>query len=79
MDGTAPDYYQQLQVSPNLTNPSYPPYRSGVTFYEVVDEGMPAATGQALANPQFGAEGAQQFFIPGYKSLKPLYTVPFKE
>ncbi len=79
MDGTAIDYYQKLQVSPNLTSPAYPPYRSGVTFYEVVDDGMPAATGQALANSQFGAGGAQQVFIPGYQSLKPLYTVPFKQ
>jgi hypothetical protein len=78
MDGTAVDYYSRLQVSPNLTNPTYPPYRSGVTFYEVVDDGIPAATGQALANTQFGPGGAQQLFIPGYQSLKPVKQVPFK-
>jgi hypothetical protein len=78
-DGTAEDYYQNLQIGPNTTNPNYPPYRSGVTIYQVNTDNVPAAMGNALANPQFGPGGAPQLFIPGYKdALTPVYSIPFK-
>ncbi|MDE1150581.1 MAG: DUF6531 domain-containing protein [Azospirillaceae bacterium] len=75
--GTAEGYYNNLQIRPNIDNPDFPKYRSGVTVYEVAEE-APAATGQTLANPQYGTGGATQVFIPSYKtSLKPLYSIPF--
>lgn len=78
-DGSAESYYQNLQIGPNTANPSYPPYRSGVTIYQVNTEDLSAASSNALANPQFGPGGARQFFIPDYKSsLTPVYSVPFK-
>ncbi|SMC28477.1 hypothetical protein SAMN02745857_03278 [Andreprevotia lacus DSM 23236] len=78
-DGTAADFYKQLQIGPNLSNPAYPPYRSGVTIYEVTAESAPAASGISLANPQFGPGGAPQLFIPDYQgTLTPLYSIPFK-
>jgi hypothetical protein len=78
-NGTAEDFYQQLQISPNLTNPAYPPYRNGVTIYETTGGSTPAASGSALANPQFGPGKAPQLFIPGYNdALTPVYSIPFK-
>jgi len=78
-DGTAESYYQNLQIGPNTTNPSFPPYRSGVTIYQVNTEALPAASSNALANPQFGPGGKPQLFIPGYQgSLTPIYSIPFK-
>ena len=76
-DGSAADYYDRLQIAPN-TNPAYPPYRSGVTVYEVNGD-TPAASGTALANPDNGAGQAPQYFIPGYQDkLTPLYSIPFR-
>ena len=78
-DGTAQSYYDNLQIAPNRTNTSYPPYRSGVTEYEVNTDNLPAATSNALANPKNGSGGAPQYFIPDYQSgLTPVRTVPFK-
>ena len=78
-DGTAESYYQNLQIGPNTTNPDFPPYRRGVTIYQVNTDGLPAASSNALANPQFGPGGAPQLFIPGYQnSLTPVYSIPFK-
>jgi filamentous hemagglutinin len=80
MDGTAQDFYRKLQIGPNLTNPAYPPYRNGVTIYEVVTDSTKAASGITLANPQFGPGGALQLFIPDYdRALTPVYSIPFKK
>lgn len=77
--GTAEGFYEGLQIQPNLTNPAYPPYRSGVTIYQVGSD-TNAATGSALENPQFGPGGVGQVFIPNYQnSLTPLYSIPFKK
>ena len=77
-DGTAQGYYDKLQIAPGK-NPAYPPYRSGVTAYQVNTDDLPAASSQALANPGNGAGGAPQYFIPDYKTgLTPLGTTPFK-
>ena len=77
--GTAKGFYEGLQIQPNLTNPAYSLYRSGVTIYQVGSD-TSAATGSALANPQFGPGGVAQVFIPNYQnSLTPLYSIPFKK
>ena len=77
MDGSAQDYYDKLQIAPNVTNPAYPPYRSGLTVYEANTD-LPAATIVVQANTQNGTGGAQQFFIPGAKDgLTPVQTTPF--
>ena len=76
-DGSAAGYYDALQIAPNTTNPVYPPYREGVTIYEVNSD-TPVATSNALANPGNGAGGAQQFYVPGYQgALTPVYSIPF--
>jgi filamentous hemagglutinin len=76
--GTAEGFYEGLQIQPNLTSPAYPPYRNGVTIYQVVSD-TKAAAGTALANPQFGSGGVGQVFIPNYQNvLIPLYSIPFK-
>lgn len=76
--GTAEGFYEGLQIQPNLTNLAYPPYRSGVTIYEVGSDTR-AAVGSALANPQFGPGGIGQVFIPNFQnSLTPIYSIPFK-
>jgi uncharacterized Zn-binding protein involved in type VI secretion len=77
-DGTAQGYYDALQIAPG-TNPAYPPYRSGVTAYQVNTDNLPAASSQALANPGNGAGGAPQYYIPDYQTgLTPIGTTPFK-
>lgn len=77
-DGTAQGYYDKLQIAPG-TNADYPPYRSGVTAYQVNTDNLPAASSQALANPGNGSGGANQYYIPDYKTgLTPLNTTPFK-
>lgn len=77
--GTAEGYYQGLQVQPNTTNLHYPMYRNGVTVYEAAQD-IPVATAPTLANPQFGAGGVNQIYIPGFKTqLNPLYSIPFRK
>jgi hypothetical protein len=77
--GTAEGYYQGLQMEPKFSNPAYPPYRSGVTVYQVNSNSTSAATGTALANPQYGSGGLQQLVIPSYQNdLTPIYSIPFK-
>jgi filamentous hemagglutinin len=78
MDGTAGDYYRSLQIAPNA-NPAFPPYRNGVTIYQV-NQDAPAAYGAGtVANPQFGPGGKPQYFIPDFGDvLTPLFSIPFK-
>jgi hypothetical protein len=52
-------------------------YRPGVTVYEVT-EPTPAASGIVSANPQNGAGGLPQLYIPNYSNLKPVQYIPFK-
>jgi filamentous hemagglutinin len=78
--GTAEGYYQSLQIQPNLTNLAYPPYRNGVTIYQVSGNTPAAYSASTTANPQFGPGGAPQFFIPSYlASLTPVFSIPFKK
>ncbi|ENN88487.1 filamentous hemagglutinin family outer membrane protein [Rhizobium freirei PRF 81] len=78
--GTAKGYYGALQIAPNTTNPAYPPYRNGVTVYQVVGNTSAAFSSSTTANPDWGNGGAPQFFIPSYKdSLVPLFSIPFKD
>jgi hypothetical protein len=68
-DATA--LFQGLQVGPYRGT-----YRPGMTAYRVTRD-VPAAFGITRANPQFGAGGAPQVYLPGYEDvLEPLYSVP---
>ena len=47
-----------------------------MTAYRVKSD-LPAAYGNVSANPQFGAGGADQYYIPDFKdNLEPLYSIP---
>ena len=68
-DSTA--IFQSLQVGPYKGT-----YRPGMTAYRVKSD-LPAAYGNVSANPQFGAGGADQYYIPDFKdNLEPLYSIP---
>jgi hypothetical protein len=76
-NGTAQDFYMQLQIGSNLTRPASEPYRSGVTIYDVTGDTQ-AASGTALVNSHFGPRGAPQLFTPDFKSVvRPVYSIPF--
>lgn len=77
-DGSAAGYYDHLQIAPNTSNPAYPPYRSGVTIYELNED---TVVGQATtsANPHLGGGGATQYFLSDPQNqLSPVYSIPFK-
>jgi hypothetical protein len=77
--GTAKGYYNALQIKPNTDVP-YPPYRDGVTIYQVNGNTSAAYSSATTANPVWGSGGAPQFFIPDFKnSLVPLFSIPFKD
>lgn len=69
-------YYEGLQIAPNLTNAAYDVIRDGVIVYRV-SESTPAAFSLTRANPQFGAGGLPQIYIPDYLSLQPVEFFPF--
>ena len=46
----------------------YPLYRPGMTQYEVTQD-IIVGFSKALANPQFGTGGFEQYFIPDYKNV----------
>lgn len=69
-------YYEGVQVAPNLTNPAYDVVRDGLTIYRVTDI-TPAAFGRALANPQYGKGGLPQVFVPDFSTLQPAGFIPF--
>ncbi|WP_127479578.1 hypothetical protein [Nocardioides pantholopis] len=54
---SAPDVWEGLQVGPNVHD-----YRGSVVEIQV-NNPVPAATGETLANPQYGAGGTQQYFL----------------
>jgi RHS repeat-associated protein len=62
--------FQGLQVGKG----AYPQYRPGVTAYELTQD-LPVGYSRALANPQFGAGGLPQYYIPQTESLKELYSI----
>lgn len=60
---------QGLQIAPRAGA-----YRPGLTAFRLT-ENVQAARSVALANPQFGAGGFEQFFIPGFEDVtEPLVT-----
>lgn len=69
----AASLFKGLQVAPNPTLG----YRPGVTMYRVTAD-TEAAFSQALANPQFGSGGLPQYYIPNFKSLEPVLSIPLK-
>jgi hypothetical protein len=76
--GTAEGYYEALQIKPNTDNLAYSLYRNGVTIYQVSGNTPVAFSSSTTANPDWGAGGAPQFFIPDYNnSLVPLFSIPF--
>lgn len=56
--------YEGLQVGKN----GYPQYREFMTQY-IVKEDITVAYSKALANPQYGAGGYEQFFIDKYEQV----------
>jgi hypothetical protein len=63
--------FEGLQVAPHPVHG----YRPSVVAYEVLEE-APAAFGIVRANPQFGAGGYPQLFIPNWQGrLRPVYRV----
>lgn len=70
-NGSRSALFQGLQVQPH---PQFG-YRPGVRAYEVTQD-TPAAFGITRANPQHGAGGLPQIFVPDYSTLKPLGTTP---
>jgi len=52
-------------------------YRGQVGIYEVTGN-TPAAFGTTYANPQFGAGGLPQIFIPDYSGLQLIKIIPLK-
>lgn len=65
--------FQGLQVS---KHPQFG-YRGSVGIYKV-NGNTPAAFGTTYANPQFGAGGLPQIFIPDYSGLRLIKTIPLK-
>ncbi|MCX6180610.1 MAG: FG-GAP-like repeat-containing protein [Bacteroidetes bacterium] len=65
--------WEGLQVKPHdVRGP-----RTEVGIYTVVGD-TPAAFGTTYANPQFGAGGLPQIFIPNFEGLKLVETIPLK-
>ena len=69
-------YYQGVQVAPNLTNPAYDVVRDGLTVYRATQE-TSAAFSRTLADPQYGKGGLPQVFVPNYSTLEPVGFIPF--
>jgi RHS repeat-associated protein len=73
--GTRAGLGEALQVQPH---PQFG-YRPGVTAY-VVTEDTPAASAITRANPQFGAGGAPQVYVPAYQTtLSPVHSIPLSK
>ena len=70
-NGSRSQLFQGLQVEPH---PQFG-YRPAVRAYEVTQD-TPAAFGITRANPQHGAGGLPQIFVPDYSTFKPLSTTP---
>jgi hypothetical protein len=70
-NGSRSQLFQGLQVQPH---PKFG-YRPAVRAYEVTQD-TPAAFGITRANPQHGAGGLPQIFVPDYSNFKPLATTP---
>jgi RHS repeat-associated protein len=65
--------FEGLQVAPQASTKAY---RPAVTAFIVMQD-TPAAFGIVRANPQFGAGGYPQLFIPAWSSdLKPVFEIP---
>ena len=69
-------YYEGVQVAPNLTNAAHDVVRDGLTIYRV-PESLPAAFGRSLENTQWGKGGLPQVFVPDYSKLEPVGFIPF--
>jgi hypothetical protein len=71
----ATEIFEGLQV----TEGEYGQFRPGMTAYTVTED-TPAASSQALANPDYGVGGFLQYFIPNYKNvLQPFLSIALKD
>jgi uncharacterized Zn-binding protein involved in type VI secretion len=73
LGGSQQTLFQGLQVKPHDVYG----YRPNVRAYEVTAD-TPAAMGITSANPQHGAGGLPQIFVPELGNLKPLDVIPLK-
>jgi hypothetical protein len=62
MGDNAADVFEGVQVGPGAAGGAHPGYRDSMVELHVNTD-IPAATGTALANPQFGAGGTTQYFL----------------
>lgn len=54
---------------------NHPTYRKGMTLYVVMQD-TTAAYSRALANPQYGPGGSDQYVIPNYQTvLQPVFSL----
>ena len=63
LGGDAQRYYEGVQVASRATDGGTATYRGGMRTYQV-DEPFPVAVSIAQHNPQFGAGGLPQYFLP---------------
>lgn len=63
-DFNASAVWEGAQVGPGPAGGPYDPYRGGMITLEVAGSDVRAATGIAQANPQYGAGGSTQYFLP---------------
>ncbi len=71
--GDATKLFEGLQVPPY-----YGQYRNGVTAFEVIQE-CPGAFGLVRENPQYGAGGFAQVYVPNWEQkLRPVVSYPLK-
>jgi len=67
--------FQGLQTAPQASTGAF---RPAATAFEVVED-TPAAFGIVRANPQWGAGGYPQVYVPDWQSkLRPVFEIPLK-
>jgi hypothetical protein len=67
--------FQGLQTAPQASTGAF---RPAATAFEVVED-TPAAFGIVRANPQWGAGGYPQVYVPEWQSkLRPVFEIPLK-
>ena len=71
---SASSFSEGLQIQPHPTFG----YRGQAGIYQVTGN-TPAAFGTTSANPQFGAGGIPQIFVPDFSKLKAITTLPLKK
>ncbi len=66
---------KQLNAGLQIGLGNYSQFRPGMTLY-YVQRDINVGFSKALANPQYGVGGFEQYFIPNYQSvLKPIFSI----